>query len=65
VGEGLERTLCPPAWHEIRCFRELQRWVEDFHAVPADGDIKAVVDSMTEHVTRLHSRDRLPEMISA
>jgi len=65
VGEALEVTLRTPAWHEIQCFRELRRWVEDFHAVPADGDIKAVVDSMTEHVIRLYSRDRFPEVISA
>ena len=65
MGEALELTLCAPAWHEIRCFRELQHWVEDFHAVPADGDIKAIVNSMTEYVIRLYSRNRLPEVISA
>ena len=50
---------------QIQCFRELRRWVEDFHSVPADGNIEAVVDSMTEHVIRLYSRDRFPEIISA
>jgi hypothetical protein len=65
VGEALELSSYAPAWHETQCFRELRRWVEDFHAVPADGDIKAVVDSMTEHVIRLYSSDRFQEVISA
>ena len=50
---------------QIKCFSELGRWVEDFHVVPADGDIKAVVDSITEHVLRLYSRDRSPRKVSA
>jgi thymidylate kinase len=59
-----ELTVAETA-RQIECFRELRRWVEDFHEIPADGDISAVVDSVTEHVMRLYSRDRFPETIGA
>ena len=40
-----------------------RRWVEDFHEVPADGDVKKVVDSITEHVMRLYAGKRSPATI--
>ena len=57
-----ELTVAETA-RQIQCFRELRRWVRDFHEVPADGNISAVVDSITEHVMRLYSRDRSPKRI--
>jgi thymidylate kinase len=48
---------------QIELNRGLKRWVSDFHEIPADGDIGAVVDAMTEHVMRLYTRDRASETI--
>lgn len=49
---------------QIELFRGLKRWVRNFHEIPSDGDIKAVVDSITEHVIRLYTQKRSPERIT-
>jgi thymidylate kinase len=57
-----ELTVAETA-RQIELFRGLRRWVDDFHEVAADGDVTKVVDSITEHVMRLHSAKRSPERI--
>jgi thymidylate kinase len=57
-----ELTVAETA-RQIELFRGLRRWVEDFHEVPADGDVKKVVDSITEHVMRLYAGKRSPATI--
>jgi len=59
-----ELTVAETA-RQIECFRGLRRWIGDFHEVPADGDIKSVVDTITEHVMRLYTRGRSPERVVA
>jgi len=57
-----ELTVAETA-RQIALFQGLRRWVDDFHEVPVDGDMKAVVDTMTDHVMRLYTATRSPETI--
>jgi thymidylate kinase len=45
---------------QIECYRGLGRWLRNFHELPADGDRRTVVDTMTEHVLRAYARHRSP-----
>ena len=57
-----ELTVAETA-RQLECFRGLRRWIRNFHEVPADGDLKAVVDGMTKQILRLYARDRSPQDI--
>jgi len=57
-----ELTVAETA-RQLECFRGLRRWVRNFHEVPADGDLRVVVDWMTQQVVRLYALHRSPEKI--
>jgi thymidylate kinase len=57
-----ELTVAETA-RQIALYRGLRRWVRNFHEVPADGDLPAVVDWITEQVVRVYAQHRAPEKV--
>jgi thymidylate kinase len=49
-----ELTVAETA-RQLECFRGLRRWIRNFHELPADGDLPAVVDRMVTEVVRLYA----------
>jgi thymidylate kinase len=40
---------------QLECYRGLHRWVRNFHEIPADGDLTAVVDGIANRVAAIQT----------
>jgi len=57
-----ELTVAETA-RQLEAYRGIRRWVRDYHEVPADGHLPAVVDQISEQVARVYAQHRGPESI--
>jgi thymidylate kinase len=55
-----ELTVAETA-RQLERFRGIQRWVRNYHEIPADGHLPTVIDTITTEVVRAWAEGRTPE----